>query len=189
MNKNIIYGFVALSIVCSLLSFDLPKGWFKAGSAPDKYDMGVDPGKGRNGGNAATIQSNVRKTRGFGTLMQGCDPDKYLGKRVRMSGYMKSIDVDGWAGFWFRVDGPNKNESLSFDNMYNRRVTGTTEWKKYEIVLNVPKEATRLAYGALLDGPGQIWFENLEFEIVPDGTPQTSSYKLPEPQNLDFNQK
>jgi len=82
----------------------MPKGWFAAGSEPKSYDMGTDKGAGRDGKNAATIKSTAKKISGFGTLMQQCLPDKYLGKRVRMSGYMKSKDVDSWAGFWFRVD-------------------------------------------------------------------------------------
>ena len=178
-----------MAAVCMLLSFDLPKGWFVAGSMPDKYEMGIDPGAGINGKNAATIRSNANKIRGFGTLMQSCIPGKYLGKRVRMTGSMKSDDVAGWAGFWFRVDQADSKKSLSFDNMYNRRVTGTTDWKQYEIVLDVPSNASNLAYGALLSGKGQIWFDNIRFEIVDDKTPKTEWSKLEAPQNLDFEQK
>ena len=85
--------------------------------------------------------------------MQQCLPSEYAGKRVRMSGYMKSQDVAGWAGFWFRIDGQGARP-LAFDNMHGRAVRGTTGWKKYEIVLDVPQQATNLAYGALLDGTG-----------------------------------
>ena len=69
------------------------------------------------------------------------------------------------AGLWMRVDGMGKDEMLSFDNMQNRPITGTTEWKKYEIILPVPESASNLAYGALLDGTGQIWFDNFTFEV------------------------
>ena len=188
MKKTILYCLLLGVTAALLCSYDPPKGWFKAGSAPEKYDMGVDAGAGRNGKNAATIKSTARRIWGFGTLMQSCDATKYLGKRVKMSGYMKSEDVDKSAGFWFRVDGPNKKRSLSFDNMYDRPVTGTTGWKKYEIVLDVPDSATQLAYGALISGTGQIWFENLEFEVVSESIPQTGR-KRDEPQNLNFDEK
>src|SRR5438045_796302 len=102
--------------------------------------------------------------------MQTCLADKYLGKRVRMSGYMKSKDVTEWAAFWFRVDQANSDKELSFDNMHDgkkdRSIKGTTEWTKYDIVLDVPLKASNLAYGALLGGTGQIWFENITFEVV-----------------------
>ena len=49
----------------------------------------------------------------------------------------------------------------------------TTGWKKYEIVLDVPQQATNLAYGALLDGTGEIWISDLSFETVDRNVPVT----------------
>jgi len=171
-----------------LLSYDLPKGWFKAGSEPDKYDMGVDVGAGKDGKNAAIIKSNSKKIRGFGTLMQNCLPDKYKGKRIKMSGYLKSSNVDGWAGFWLRIDGKDRSNSLGFDNMYDRKITGTTEWKNYEIILDVPEEAVNIAYGALLGGTGTIWFDGLKFDVVESTiNPTGKKLAVPKaPENLNF---
>lgn len=170
-------------------SLTLPKDWFKAGSLPKAYDMGLIKGAGQNGANAASIKSIDKSIDGFGTLMQMCKPGKYAGKRVRMTGYMKSADVGDWAGFWFRVDGED-GKQLSFDNMGDRPVKGTTDWKKYEIVLDVPADSKDLAYGALLGGTGQVWFSNITFEIVDNSVPVTEkkddSYYIPEPSNLDF---
>jgi hypothetical protein len=183
-----IFKVSALIIVSSILfSFDLPEGWFKAGANPDSYDMGIDKGAGQNGKNAATIKSLSNKRKKWGTLMQNSLPTKYLGKKIKMSGFMKSANVSDWAGFWLRVDGSeNKWNSLSFDNMYDRAIKGTTDWKKYEIVLNVPNTTTNIAFGALLNGPGQIWFENLNFEIVDDLVKTTGTATHQEPFNLDF---
>ncbi len=120
-------------------------GWFIAGSAPKSYDMGTDKGAGQNGKNAATIKSIDSTVNGFGTLMQQCSPGKYLGKRVRMTGYMKSKDVKDWAAFWLRIDQKGSMQPLSFDNMHDmskdRSIKGTTDWTKYEIVLDVPDKA------------------------------------------------
>jgi hypothetical protein len=173
MKKNRPILLLALCATFLLLSFDLPKDWFKAGSAPAKYDMGIDKGAGQNGTNAATIKSIDGRIHGFGTLMQVCEPGKYLGKRVRMSGYMKSDNVNGWASFWFRVDQKGSSKTLAFDNMSRRAIKGTKGWKKYDIVLDVPASASGLAYGALIKGTGQIWFDDLKFEIV-DSTVETT---------------
>lgn len=185
MTTKILKNVFTLGIVVSLLSFDMPKGWFKAGSKPSEYEMGTDKNSGHDGKNAATIQSISPVIDGFGTLMQDCKPGKYLGKRVRMTGYVKSKDVNEWAGLWFRVDGDMRGRSLSFDNMQNRAIKGTTGWKKYEIVLDVPQNATNLAYGALLAGTGQIWFDDINFEIVGNEINITGP-ALNEPANLDF---
>jgi hypothetical protein len=182
-------GTLLVGTTLALLSFDLPSGWFAAGSKPKSYEMGIDNGSGQDGSNAATIKSIDKKINGFGTLMQNSLPDKYLGKRVRMTGEMKSKDVTDWAGFWFRVDQAGLKTSLSFDNMHDgnkdRSIKGTTDWKKYEIVLDVPAKATNLAYGALLSGTGQIWFTKINFEIV-DNTVKTTDIRNSEPTNLNF---
>ena len=190
MIKSILKSVLLAGTTVILLSFDLPAGWFKAGDQPKSYEMGTDKGAGKEGKNAATIKSIDKTIKGFGTLMQECLPGKYLGRRVRMSGLMKSKDVVDRAGFWFRVDQPNPNQSLSFDNMQDRAIRGTTDWKKYEIVLDVPAKASNLAYGALLSGTGQIWFSNLKFEVVDNSVPTTdlvnNNMPLSEPTNLDF---
>ncbi len=184
--KKIISSVLLIGLTVTLFSFDLPEGWFKAGSKPKSYDMGIDKGAGQDGKNVATIKSIDKKIDGFGTLMQNSSPQKYLGQRVRMTGFVKSKDVKEIAGLWFRVDQANSRKSLAFDNMYDRPVTGTTDWKKYEIVLDVPLNASRLAYGALLTGTGQIWFDNINFEIVDSTIATTGRKENQEPANLNF---
>ncbi len=184
---------VWMTLASTFFSFDLPEGWIKAGSSPKSYEMGIERGTGRDGQNTATIKSTAKKIHGFGTLMQQCNPDKYLGKRVRMTAYMKTSNVTGWAGIWFRVDGTG-NKTLSFDNLHDgkkdRSVKGSTEWNKYEIVLDVPLHATNLAFGALLVGTGQIWFSSIAFEVVDtlvEVTDKSKNYMpLSEPTNLNF---
>jgi hypothetical protein len=191
MATKILKGVLLVGTTLALFSFDLPKGWFKAGTDPNDYEMIVDKGAGQDGKNAATIKSLEKNINGFGTLMQNCSPEKYAGKRVRMTGYMKSKDVAESAAFWFRIDAKGSKEPSNFDNMNNRPIKGTTDWKKYEIVLDVASDASNLAYGALLSGTGQIWFDKITFEIVDNSVPSTNLYgdKKQSPQspvNLDF---
>jgi hypothetical protein len=192
MAKSVLISVLLLGISVALLSFDTPTGWFNAGSQPKSYEMGIDKGAGKDGGNAATIKSIDKKIVGFGTLMQQIKPDKYLGKRVRMTGFVKTENVTNWAGLWLRVDQSNSQQPLSFDNMNDRTIKGTTDWTKYEIVLDVPSNASLIAYGALLNGTGQIWFDNIAFEVVDDNVPTTSSLNgrkpvtQDEPTNLGF---
>jgi len=187
MKTVILKGGLLIGAALILSSYDVPTGWFVAGSQPKQYQMGVDKGAGQAGNNAATIKSIDADASGFGTLMQNSAPGKYLGKRIRLTGYMKSKDVTGWAGLWLRVDQASPHKVLAFDNMQSRAVKGTTDWKKYEIVLDVPAQATNIAYGALLDKTGQIWFDNLNFEVVDATEPITAKAQTPEaPVNLNF---
>lgn len=166
----------ALAVAC--LSFEIPH-WKKGGNAVSKYDMQLVESTDR-GGKVAFIQSKHKNTKGFGTLTQCFSPDNYLGKKIRMSAYAKSNDITGWAGFWLRVDQAGKDNS-PFDNMHDRPIVGTTDWKKYEIILSVPYDASNIAYGCLLSGDGQIWFDDFNFEIIGSAEPKPTT-----PRNTNF---
>ena len=168
---------------------DLPPGWFKAGSHPAEYEMGLDTNVRHDGKASASVKATASELHGFGTLMQTAVPGDYRGKRVRFSGYVKSENVkSGWAGLWFRIDGAKQGEVLGFDNMEPRAIKGTTDWTRYEIVLDVPDAATALAFGVLLTGNGQVWMDDLKFDIVPPTVPVTGTFRGPRGglQNLDF---
>lgn len=119
--------------------------------------------------------------------MQTCDAKFYLGKRIKMIGYIKSENVANWSGMWLRVDSKFVKNYLSFDNMHDRPIKGNSDWTKCEIILNVPKESSTLNFGVLLDGTGQVWFDRISFEILGDITDVVTNNKIPEkPSNLDF---
>jgi len=74
--------------------------------------------------------------------------------------------------------------------MQDRSIKGTTDWKKYEIVLDVPDGSKALAYGVVLSGNGKVWFDNLKIEEVDKSIPVTNISKElsypKEPVNLDL---
>jgi hypothetical protein len=166
-----------------------PPGWIAAGDHPTDYDMGVDKTVLHDAKPSAYIKSIVDETKGFGTLMQTISAEQYRGKRLRVSGYVKSEDVNRWTGLWMRVDGSQRGQVLAFDNMQSRAITATTDWKRYEVVLDVAPEAQRIAFGVLLVGKGRVFVNGLGLEPV-DGTVQTTGAPLPKPpsvpKNLDF---
>ncbi|MCG9881408.1 MAG: hypothetical protein MH472_12485 [Bacteroidia bacterium] len=180
-----------LVVLVALFSFEVPKGWYKAGSNPDQYEIGIENGAGINGTNAATIRSSSTRVRGFGTLVQNLKPGSFAGKRIRFSGYIKTADVNGWAGFWLRVDGAKSTDPYVFDNMSNRKIKGSNDYQRYDIVVDVPKKASNIAYGALLSGGGQLWFDDISFEVVDESVKPTIPYAKEkdahnQPTNLSF---
>jgi len=175
--------------------------WRVVGNKTSSYEFGTDKSVAQEGSTSATIRSTKDTIVGFGAFMQSCAPDTYLGRRVRMSGYVKTENVSDYAALWFRVD--CDTTMVSFDNMHNgttdRPVKGTTEWTRYELVLDVPANSTSLNYGALLSGTGQLWFDNVAFEIVDTSVATTGVFTpsdvqhpvkdkgaLSKPLNLDF---
>ena len=152
-------------------------GWFLAGDRPQEYRIGVDTTAPHGGKASGYLRSNGETHGGFGTLMQMTHAGAYPGTRVRMSGWVKTSNVDDWAGLWMRVDGPDAGKtqhSLSFDNMQNRPIKGTSDWTRHEIVLDVPPNAAAIAFGILLQGKGQVWLDDLQFVAVGLDVPTTN---------------
>jgi hypothetical protein len=76
--------------------------------------------------------------------------------------------------------------------MRDRPIKGTSGWKSYVVVLDVPADATSISFGILLDGPGEVWLNSVKLEVVGADTPTTAMRgpSLPEaPVNLDFEKR
>jgi len=166
-----------------------PKGWIVAGSAPADYEFGTDVGKSADGTNSAFIKSKPEsKETGFGTLMQMFSADNYRGGRWKLSARMRTEDA-AKAQLWMRVDGPEKKMN-AFDNMDDRPVTGDSEWRRYEIVLDVAPDSVAVAFGFFLFGGGQVWADDFKLERVTTAVAVTgkAAQRPQEPTNLTFDE-
>ena len=142
-------------LATSALAQAAEPGWMNRGSRPQDYAMGFDKQALHAGKTTAYIRSVVEEAKGFGTLMRKIDAAPYRGKRIRLSTDIRT-ETSLRAGLWMRVDGPK--QPVAFDNMDDRPITGTTDWTRYECVLDVAPEATRIAFGVSLAGRGRVQF-------------------------------
>ena len=172
-------------LVPALAVADKPAGWFLAGSDAS-YTMERDVSV-THVGRASGRLASIGQPKGFGTMMQSFDPGEYRGKRLKFSAFAKAGGVSRWAGLWMRVDGPEQGRSLAFDNMQARPIKGTKDWTRYDVVLDVADNATAIAFGILLDGPGTVWLDDATFDIVDNSVPTTGGQlKSTRPENLNF---
>ena len=113
-----------------------------------------------------------------------------VGKTIRFSAWIKTENVqNGYAGLWWRVDGPGEGTNrpqLAFDNSMVRFIdgkpgtgngtirgaTGTTPWTLYELELPVGKTASNINFGVLLTGTGTAWVDAMKVEL--DGEPYSN---------------
>jgi len=169
----------------------LIKGWFLSGSHPQLYEIKSDSKvfhTGTKSGRLASI-GNAGEDQ-FGTMMQSFSAEKWRGKRIKLSCFMKTEDAVK-CGVWCRVDNA-ASDSIQFDNMDNRPVQGTTDWNYYAIVLDVPEESASIHFGVLLIGTGKVWADGFSFEEADLTVPSTNMLtpeELPlEPVNLGFDE-
>jgi hypothetical protein len=134
------------------------------GDAPEKYDLGVDPGTTYENRPCITIKSGPDPV-DFAALAQGIKADAYHGKRLHFSALVRSAGVENRAALFMRVGGAN-GKMLAFDNMRNRPITGTSDWTHHAIVLDVAEDAVDIIFGILLSLKGQVWMADVHLDVV-----------------------
>lgn len=166
------------------------KGWLLSGSNPAGYTMKVDTETFHTGTRSGYLGSteSVSDVQ-FGTMMQVFSAQNWVGKRMKMSCFIKTKDAMK-CGAWVRIDKEN-GDLVQFDNMENRSIVGTTDWNYYTIVLDVAEESAAINFGVLLVGSGEVWIDGIKFEEVDLSVPTTNllgiDMDLPlEPVNLGF---
>lgn len=120
-------------------------------SAEKAFDRAAQAKEGRSGFGVATGSFPVEAARG---------------KKLVFRGWIKTDGVRGYAGLWWRCDGPEQ-AVLAFDNMQSREIKGTSDWKQYSLELDVPAGTTNINFGVLMPGSGTAWFDGLE--VILDG--------------------
>jgi hypothetical protein len=188
---------LAFILCCSLAGIahaQLPAQWQSGGYHHAGFEVASDVQERFHGHPSLLIRSTASiAPDGEATAGTGFLAGKYRGKRVRFSAYLKSVEVAGWGGLWMRVNAPasaegGREQRLRFDNMRNRPVKGTSFWVKYEIVLDIPVEASDIALGFFLVGAGQIWMSSPSVDVVGPEIPVTSNTgkNLPAEPQLDL---
>lgn len=171
-----------IAFLFRLASAVAPAGWSVTGEG---YALHTDD-DAREG--ARSLVLDGQRARGsYGTVVQVIAADRYVGKRLRMSVWLRCEDVTDWAGAWLRVDRGTK--AVAFDNMQRRALTETQPWSQQTIVLDVPTGATTIWFGGVLAGRGQLWMDDVRLDVVDASVPVTDLMveRTPDrPVNLDF---
>lgn len=133
----------------------LPIGWQANGT--DDIKFSIDSLNVHGGKYSASIECADGDSQ-FG-LYGIIIPGNYAGKQVTLSGYIKTENVtDGYAGLIMRVDPEIGSNDV--------QITGTTEWKKYEVTIMMGDKRNRtFAISAILTGKGKVWFDDLKITI------------------------
>ena len=127
---------------------------------------GLGIGMNNSGETYTSVRVNSKdktiKSSGFGNIMSGLDADKYLGKEIKYTGFVKVKEgTTGTGHLWLRVD--NKDKSMGFfDNMSNNPIKNN-EWQQYEIIGNTDSLAKSIVFGCFLVGKGTLYFDKAQF--------------------------
>jgi hypothetical protein len=95
-----------------------------------------------------------------------------LGKRIRVSGWMKAADVGNWAGVSLHVANLT-GRIFASDDTFDRPIHGTTGWQRVSIVTDVPNEPCIIYVAPTLHGSGEIWCDDFQIDLAAPETPIT----------------
>jgi hypothetical protein len=138
----------------------------------EDFEVGVDHAVAHSGKASTYIKSKPHATEtSHATIGQRIKADAYRGKRIRLSGFLKTTNVTVRARLWMRVD--SEKGIVGQDAMHDRALKGTNNWSKLEIVLDVPEDSAGIIFGLRLNGAGQVWMDDLRWETVESGVPTT----------------
>jgi hypothetical protein len=152
---------------------DWPGRWSATGTNPEDYEMGGDPLVAHGAAGGGYLRSAAPAPRTFAAFAGVTEARPFLGRRLRLSAFVRAEGVQGWSGLCLRIDGPN-GTMLGFDNMGNRPIKGTADWKRYDVVLDVPANAVGVFYGIILEGSGRTWIDGVTLEPVGTDVSSTS---------------
>ncbi len=116
----------------------------------------------------AALRKAAEPRRRFGVATATFPVEAARGRKLRYSGWIRTEALEqGFAGLWWRCDGPEG--ALAFDNMQRQAIRGTRDWREYVLELTIPNETVNINFGILHTGVGKAWFDGLRIEL--DGKP------------------
>lgn len=164
----------------------LPPAWHFTRTDPqDDYVAGLTDLGSHGGKTCGYVKSGLRTPKGWGDVNQVFKADKYRGKRLRLTGWLKPVDVHGFGIMWMRVEGKG-GKVLALDDGFGRKIAGSGGWRKVAVVLDVPAHAEAITFGVGLNGAGALCFDDLTFDVVGKAVPTTDQRRAMGPANLDL---
>ena len=131
------------------------------------YSTKLDPTTVRNGKPTRLLESKVAGAgEWFAWDWNNRHPDKYLGKRMKLSMWIKTENVTGPSGLCLRVVGPNFQDIVPNLSKDQRTIRGTTPWTRYEFTAFIPPETQNICTGVRLGGKGKLWLDDVQYEVV-----------------------
>jgi hypothetical protein len=173
------YASISFAATTSPLNLDFEEGsvgqvplkWFSpSASVQSGYSAVLTSDHPKSGKLCVLIKGETQAEQyGFGNLMQSFDATPYRLKRVRFRAAVRTEvpDFYGRVQLWLRVDRLNRLMGF-FDNMGDRPITNSSEWRYFEIIGDIDQDAEKINIGLMLIGIGKAWLDDVSFEVVGD---------------------
>jgi hypothetical protein len=150
-------------------------GWFVPSMENVTGSLSEVRRKGCRGkGSCAVLIAPAVPPDSTGRLMQSFSAAAYRGKVVKLSAWMKvdSGAPGDHAQIFLQADGPNRRSGFRSEKPLQANLSeqvlvyGAPAWKFMEVTGRVDKDAQFLEFGFSAFGHGQVWIDDVTFEVV-----------------------
>ncbi|NUO50300.1 MAG: hypothetical protein HOV80_15705 [Polyangiaceae bacterium] len=140
--------------------------WTLTGVAKDDYRMERSTEAKHGGRSSLVLKSAAVTPRGYAAVEQGFRADAWRKKRVRFSAWLRGEAVDREGGLSVMVLGPDAPPMSPGLAAAGNGRSGTFDWERYDVVLDVPAEADTIVVGIGMSSTGALFFDDLAVEEV-----------------------
>jgi hypothetical protein len=160
--------------------------WRFSQSAAGNYEEGEE-----NGGAVRTVRPVLPRPDGYAALTKTFAAGDFRGRRIRLAGRLKSEDADSIEMVVSAVSG--EAADIARLALGEGQRAGTLDWRRYEMVVDIPDNAQRLVVGVQTSGKGTVWVRDFSLEVVEGAvavTARASRWNMPQrrPENTSFDQ-
>jgi hypothetical protein len=138
-----------------------PEGWFSHQHAGEvSYRFGVDTANPRSGARSLRIDNVGPEP--YGAIAQSVNAAPHRGKTARLSGWLRTRDSENASLTLIMLA---NGVPLANNFMADSPVKGTTAWQRYTITLPVPPSTEFIEVGAMMQGKGTLWLDDVELSF------------------------
>lgn len=159
----------------------IPGGWYASGDSLADYKVGSDVSR-RPGGSGMTsgyIKAAVTNPSSSAALTQAINADRFRGRRVRLTGFVRRGGDVGTARLFLRVERKGLQHAADYAGatvfVPARESDEGHGWIKQAIVVDIPKDCTGVRVGLVSIGAAEAWLDDVKFETVGDGVASVGS--------------
>lgn len=148
---------------------ELFPGWQYGGRDMSAYTIKADSQTISEGAHSLTIHSASAAPEAWAIAWQRVAVGAYQGQQIRLTAQVKTDSVSGEASAGLEYNGRNFFNSPR-DRATSPALTGTNDWTKIELFLNLAEGTETINFFFALEGTGQIWVDDVRLEAVGPST-------------------
>ena len=144
-----------------------PGWWFVQHAGETSFEFAIDDRVAKDGKRSLRIRRTGKQP--FGLVLQKIKADRFRGKRVRLTAFLRLENVEAYGhGALREISGATLmlRSGGALDDMRDRPLRGTKPWTEVSVEISVPATATVVDFGATLSGSGTLWVDAVKLEAV-----------------------